>query len=125
MSAVLRTSGNAIRQRGYQRHLLQVGFVDRLLGQVLDRLQQTGLYERSLILLTSDHGICFRYGELRRDVTKSNAIDLLPVVLMMKLPGEKKGGVNDRNVENPLIFYPRLLILCISRFPGRRMGRLR
>ncbi len=87
-------------QRGYQRHLLQVGFVDRLLGQVLDKLQETGLYERSLIVVTSDHGICFRYKELRRDVKKSNAVDLLPVVLLMKLPDRKNGTVTDRNVES-------------------------
>lgn len=87
-------------QRGYQRHLLQVGFVDRLLGQVLDRLQKYGIYDETLIVVTSDHGICFRYRELRRDVSKSNAVDLLPVVLMVKLPGQKTGVVNDRNVES-------------------------
>ncbi len=87
-------------QRGLQRHLLQVGFVDRLLGQVLDRLQKAGIRDQALIVVTSDHGICFRYGEMRRDLSKSDAADLLPVVLMVKLPGQKTGIVNDRNVES-------------------------
>jgi Sulfatase len=34
--------------QSYQRHLLQVGFTDRLLGKVLDRLRASGLSERSL-----------------------------------------------------------------------------
>jgi hypothetical protein len=34
--------------RGYQRHLLQVGFVDKMIGELLDRLHQTGLYDRAL-----------------------------------------------------------------------------
>jgi membrane-anchored protein YejM (alkaline phosphatase superfamily) len=43
----------------YQRHLLQVEFTDRLLGRALARLRETGLYHRSLIVLTADNGESF------------------------------------------------------------------
>ena len=33
-------------QQTYQRHLLQLEYTDQLLGQVLDRLKATRLYDR-------------------------------------------------------------------------------
>ena len=56
------TTGNHIPwliQQKYQRHLLQVEFTDRLLGRALDELHATGLYDRSLIVVTADHGESF------------------------------------------------------------------
>ncbi len=46
-----------------QRFLLQLRYTDRLLGDLLQRLRDTGLYERSLIVVTADHGVSFRAGE--------------------------------------------------------------
>ena len=45
-----------------QRLQLEVAHVDRLLGDVLDRLHRTGLYDDALIVVTSDHGIAFQPG---------------------------------------------------------------
>ena len=53
-------------QQGWQRHLLQVGLVDRLLGQLIDRLERDGLYDRSLVIVTADHGVSFHPGDRRR-----------------------------------------------------------
>src|SRR4029453_16566284 len=36
-----------------QRHLLQVGYVDHAVGEVLARLRQTGLYDRALVVCTA------------------------------------------------------------------------
>lgn len=85
--------------RGYQRHLLQVGYVDRLLGSLIEKLKQTGLYDRSLIIITADHGASFCPGMPRRDVTSATYQDILPVPLFVKLPGQESGNTNDRNVE--------------------------
>ena len=83
----------------YQRHLLQTGFVDKLLGHLIARLKETDLYERTLIVLTSDHGASFRQGEYLRRVTESNFADLMAVPLLVKTPYQKEGFVSDRNVE--------------------------
>mgnify|MGYP001169170953 CR=1 FL=1 len=82
-----------------QRHLLQTGFVDKLLGNLIAKLKQTNLYERSLIILTSDHGISFRQGEHMRRVTASNHAALTAVPLLVKTPHQKEGNVSDRNLE--------------------------
>src|SRR5690606_475461 len=41
------------------RMLLQVGYLDALVGDLLRRLERTGLYDEALIVLTSDHGVTF------------------------------------------------------------------
>ena len=85
--------------RGYQRHLLQVGFVDRLLGRLLERLRSAGLYDRALIVVTADHGVSFRPGDSMRDLTDTNYQDILPVPLLIKAPRQRFPAVNDLRVE--------------------------
>jgi hypothetical protein len=83
----------------YQKSLLQLGFVDSLLGELTTRLRQQGMFDDTLIVLVSDHGASYRLGEYRRVLTASNAMDILPVLLLVKLPGQQRGVVSDRNVE--------------------------
>jgi hypothetical protein len=78
-----------------QRFLLQLQFTDRLLGNLLDRLRSTGIYDEALIVVTADHGVAFRAGEERRDATPSNAADILSVPLFVKEPGQRNGRVSD------------------------------
>lgn len=70
----------------YQGHLLQVALADRLLGELLGRLKSAGLFTSALVIVTSDHGASFRPGELMREVTDTNAADILAVPLIVKLP---------------------------------------
>lgn len=82
-----------------QRHLLQVGHIDRRLGQLLDRLEETGVHDRALIVLVADHGASFEPGRMRRTATPDNVRDIMHVPLLVKLPGQRAGRVSDRNVE--------------------------
>ena len=79
-----------------QRFLLQLQYTDRLLGEVLGRLRESGLYERSLIVVTADHGVSFRAGDERRDATETNAPDILSVPLLVKMPNQRQGEIDDR-----------------------------
>ena len=83
----------------HRRHLLQVGMVDTLLGHILERLEQTDLFDRSLIVVTSDHGVSFRPGDYRRRLSRTNFPDVMPVPLLIKQPGQSVGKIDDRNVE--------------------------
>jgi hypothetical protein len=82
-----------------QRHLLQVGAVDRFIGQLIDRLHRTGLYDDALIVVTADHGVSFRPGSWRRHATKENVADIASVPLFVKYPGEEGGRVDPRHAE--------------------------
>ena len=78
-----------------QRYLLQLGFVDRLLGRLLRRLHRLGMYDDTLIAVTADHGIAFQVGvATRRSVSDSNVEELTPVPLIIKAPGQREGRVS-------------------------------
>jgi len=83
----------------HQRHLLQVGFADKLLGDLLAKLKESGLYDPALVVVTADHGISFIPGDKRRGVSETNCHEILPVPLFIKLPGQHEGIVSERNVE--------------------------
>ena len=79
-----------------QRYLLQLGFVDRLLGRLVARLKSQGMYDDTLIVVTADHGFAWQVGvPTRRSVTRSNVNELGPVPLFVKAPSQTHGQVND------------------------------
>jgi hypothetical protein len=78
-----------------QRYLLQLGFVDRLLGRLLRRLHRLGMYDDTLIAVTADHGIAFQVGvDTRRRASPSNVEELTPVPFIIKAPGQRDGRVS-------------------------------
>ncbi|HEX5897073.1 MAG TPA: sulfatase-like hydrolase/transferase [Thermoleophilaceae bacterium] len=79
-----------------QRYLLQLGFVDRLLGRLVARLKSQGMYDDTLIVVTADHGFAWQVGvPTRRSVTPSNVEELGPVPLFVKAPRQTRGRVSD------------------------------
>jgi hypothetical protein len=84
-----------------QRHLLQTAEADRLVGQVVARLKSQGLYDKSLLLVTADHGMSFIPNTFaRRRAVDRNADQVLWVPLFIKRPGQTAGQVTDRNWEH-------------------------
>eukprot|EP00456_Euglypha_rotunda_P007732 TRINITY_DN113_c0_g1_i14.p1 TRINITY_DN113_c0_g1~~TRINITY_DN113_c0_g1_i14.p1 ORF type:complete len:722 (-),score=126.80 TRINITY_DN113_c0_g1_i14:3367-5532(-) len=94
------TSDTAIIARNEHRYLLQLGFADHFLGQVLDRLQETDLLEKCLLIVTADHGVSFRPGHSRRVPDAKNLPDVLSIPLFVKFPGKPRQQVSDQNVES-------------------------
>jgi hypothetical protein len=86
--------------QSYQRHLLQVEYVDRLLGSLVKHLRDTGTYDKTLLIVTADHGTSFRPGDSRRSVTQTNRSDIMSIPLFIKYPHQEQGGIDDRNAEN-------------------------
>jgi hypothetical protein len=77
----------------WQRHLLQLGYADRVLGRLLQRLRSTGLYDRAVLVVTADHGVSFRAGQKRRPLSEANREDIAYVPLFVKTPGQRRGRV--------------------------------
>jgi hypothetical protein len=78
-----------------QRHLLQVGYTDLALGRILDKLHETGLYDRSLVVVVADHGVSFRPHGERRRVDEGNMEEIAFVPLFVKPPGQTDGAIVD------------------------------
>ncbi len=100
--------------QGLQRYLLQVEFLDRLLGELFDRLAELELFERSLIVLVADHGTSFRPGENRRAWSAANSADIVPVPLFIKAPGQTEAIVVEAPVTTLDILPTMLDILAIE-----------
>lgn len=83
-----------------QRYLLQVRFVDRLIGALVDRLRQVGLYDRSLIVITADHGVSFRPNDQRRGISDTNYPDIMSIPLLIKAPNQREAAISDRNAQS-------------------------
>jgi hypothetical protein len=100
-----------LTKQAHQRVQLQIGYTDRLVGRLLDRLESTGMFDETLLVIVADHGEnfdvkktpaeAFAPGKLswRRAVTAANIQDVAPVPLFVKYPGESKGKVDRRWVK--------------------------
>ena len=108
--------------QGIQRHLLQVGAVDRFMGQLLDRLHESGVYDRALIVVTADHGVSFRPGGWRRHAMPSNVADIAGVPVFVKYPGEKHGRVDPRHAKT-IDILPTIADVLGVRLPWTVDGR--
>lgn len=84
-----------------QRHLLQLGLMDELLGKVLDDLQAADLYDDALIVFCATRGASFAPGTRLSRPGPVSAPDVLSVPLIVKAPAlwAQKGNATDRNVE--------------------------
>jgi hypothetical protein len=77
----------------FQRHMLQVQYVDRLLGRLLDALP-----DDAVLVVAADHGSAFVSGQPKRPIEPRNSGVIAPVPFFVRLPGQERGRVDDRAV---------------------------
>jgi len=87
--------------QAYNRFLLQLAALDGWLGKLIGKLKSADLFDRTLIVITADHGVSFTPGSSRRDAhPEENLLEnILPVPLIIKAPHQQQGVVSDRNAE--------------------------
>jgi hypothetical protein len=107
-----------------QRHLAQVGYTDRLIGETLRTLRATGLYDKALILVTADHGVSFSRGFQGRgmDAIRAAPAEVAAVPMFVKEPGQRAGRVDDRNWEH-VDLLPTIADYAHIRIPWQLDGR--
>jgi hypothetical protein len=98
----------------YLRFVLQTQFVDRLLGELIERLRATGTFDETLLVVTVDHGVSFRPGAPRRSLTPENALEMLSVPLFLKRPGQPLGRRIEREVDVTQIVPTILQLLDVD-----------
>jgi hypothetical protein len=87
-----------LADQGFQRHLLQTEYADKLLGDLLRKLRETDLYDKALVVVLADHGVSFKAGDRRRRPTPTNVHDVGTMPLIIKLPNQREGGIEDTAV---------------------------
>lgn len=104
----------------FQRYLAEVKNVDREIGRLISWLKQRGVWERTVLVLSADHGEAF--GEHGKNFHGfGNYEELVRVPLLIRVP-----GVTPRSVATPVSLIdvrPTLLDLIGANTPGTDMGQ--
>jgi arylsulfatase A-like enzyme len=88
--------------------------VDRWIGRVFDHLRRLGLYDRTLIIVTSDHGeeLGERKGKFYDSHGRTMFEEMIRVPLMLKLPHQAYGGTRVRLTTRAVDVMPTILDLA-------------
>ncbi|MCM2316815.1 MAG: sulfatase-like hydrolase/transferase [Thermoanaerobaculia bacterium] len=87
------TAPEAFRGRGYDAYDDEVAYADSIVGDFLDHLRATGIYDRAIILVVSDHGEGLGdHGEMQHGILIYR--EAIHVPLLMKLPGRELAGTS-------------------------------
>lgn len=105
-----------------QRHLLQTGYADLVLGRILDRLEETGQYDDALVVVVADHGVSFRPHAERRRIERANMAEIAFVPLLVKAPKQTAGRVVEEHVRT-IDVLPTMADLLGIEIPWRTDGR--
>jgi hypothetical protein len=108
-----------------QRHLLQVQYTDQLIGQMIDRLQEEGIWDDAIVVVSPDHGIAYDPGESSRngygDFVTPPTPELLWIPLFIKAPGQQAGAISDADVRT-IDILPTIADLLDVKIPWRVDG---
>jgi hypothetical protein len=105
-----------------QRHLInlydaEIAFVDSEIGKVMDELQRSGLWDKTLLLITADHGEAF--GEHSKYYHGLNLYDeVVRVPLIIKPPHSSLAGKRLTAQVRNLDIMPTILEYCGAPIPG-------
>jgi hypothetical protein len=85
-----------------QRHILQVQYLDRLIGELLAKMASSPLLRDSVLVVVADHGIAFTTGYPRRYISGDykSYPELMYPPLFVHASGQDEGRISDVNVES-------------------------
>ena len=115
------SNNSSLVELGYQRYLLQVGYTDKLVGDLLTRLIEENLYDESIVIVVADHGVNFLPGESRRGPVRGIELDLMGIPLFIKEPHQTERTVYDQEV-SILDILPTVASLLGIENPGVLRG---
>lgn len=86
--------------QGYQRHLLQVGYADKIVVDLIDHLESQKKYDDALIVVLADHGVTVRPDVFhRRWATEDTIGDIAAIPLFIKRPHQDSGSTDSYRAE--------------------------
>ena len=87
------TKDSYVTDVALQRSMLQAEYADNILASIIKRMKEAGIWQRSLFIVTADHGVGFTPNGSRRPVTRQNLAEIANTPLFVKYPGQEKGVV--------------------------------
>lgn len=99
------TDQPALARLGRQRHLLQLGYADQMLGKAMRTMKDSGLYDDAVVVVVADHGASFLPGQeiraldnTRTEISDDVKADVAWVPFFVKEPGQTEPKVSDADV---------------------------
>ena len=106
--------------QGYQRHLLQVGYADKIVVDLIDRLESQGMYDDALIVIMADHGVAVRPDIFhRRWATEDTIGDIAAIPLFIKRPRSGLPAAPTATERRSSMCFRRSPMFWGSTCPGR------
>jgi arylsulfatase A-like enzyme len=101
-----------------------VRYLDRAMGELFNTLRNSGIWDRMLVVVTSDHGEAF--GERGEFGHNSVHEEIVRVPLIVKWPGSENAGVIRSDPRSAVDLAPTLLDFAgieTSELPGENLRR--
>jgi choline-sulfatase len=99
----------------------EIAAADAIVGELLEHLRGSGLYERAVIVVTSDHGEGLSdHGEEQHSILLYREAIRIP--LLLKLPGSRRGGATVTEPAHLIDLLPTLAELAGLRPPASLRG---
>ena len=111
---------DALRREYMQAYHACISFIDAQLKLVLDALKQSGHWEDTIIVFTSDHGYHLGDHFLWGKVTLFDIGAKVP--LIMRVPGITRGGTTSEAMVELIDLYPTLADLAGLKLPEHLQG---
>ncbi len=109
-----------LARQAIQAYHASITFVDGQVGRVLDALEDLGLSDNTIVLLTSDHGYHMgEHGHWQKTTLFENAAR---VPLIIYAPGMKTAGKSTKTPAEMIDFYPTLAELSGLPAPDNLSG---
>ena len=102
----------------------EIAYADAIVGEFIDDLKQKNVYDKSLVILLSDHGEGLNdHGEEEHGIFVYR--EALQVPLLVKLPNEGKGGATVTTPVELVDVFPTILDRTATPAPrtGHRVGQ--
>ena len=104
------TMTDSLRREAIQAYWASITFMDAQMGRVLDALQRFGLAEKTIVVMTSDHGYhLYDHGLWQKQSLFEN---VARVPLIVAVPGGKTKGRSTAALAEMVDIYPTLADLC-------------
>jgi choline-sulfatase len=110
------TMTDRLRREAIQAYWASITFMDAQMGRVLEALQRLGLAEKTIVVMTSDHGYhLYEHGLWQKQSLFENSTR---VPLIIAVPGTGTKGRSTTALAEMVDIYPTLADLCGLPAPG-------
>ena len=117
----LGVENDALRREYTQAYHACISFIDAQLGVLFDALERNGLWDNTIIVLTSDHG--YQLGEhfMWGKVTLFEECARVPMIV--RVPGRTQDGSQTEGLVELVDIFPTLIDLCDVDAPHTLQGK--